>query len=226
MSRPTAAGEAEGRCVHQTGGDMFAVVTLRVEPLPLNTSGEGPAHIEVGCTLAIDDPVRQEFLDDVVAGVRALAYERQISGARVTLTAARYHEVDSRPIAYQLAARQAFERALSVTALAPFMFDEEQLPRVRSIRGAAEIRRSNWRVRVEPRLDPPDGPLVWVSRSRMSNAPAITHAFAAFPEWVEVTAELDGVPVEAELAPALDQALAAADPISRPLRGPRVFRQL
>jgi Elongation factor G, domain IV len=215
MYRPTEVGEAEGRCVQQTGGDLFAVVTLRVEPLATD-------QIEVGCALAMDDPVRQEFLDDVVAGVRAVAYERQISGARVTLVAARYHEVDSRPIAYQRAARQAFEQAISVTALAPFAFDEEQLPRVRSIRGRAEIRRSSWRVRVEPRLDPPDGPLSWVSRARISNAQEITRVLAGFPDWVEVTVELDGAPVEAEVAPALEQALAAADPIVRPLRGPLI----
>ncbi len=111
----TAAAEAEARFVRQTGGrGQFAVVTLRVEPFQHQHPDEQvvfESSIKGGVISAQYIPaVRQGVLDARTSGPLG---DFPVSDVKVTLLDGKEHEVDSSPVAFEMAAAKAFIDALS-----------------------------------------------------------------------------------------------------------------
>jgi len=110
----THAGEAEGSLIRATGAQpQYAVVTLRVEPFKM---APGEPHFEFVNEVPADvlpqnfvAAVRQGARDSMASGVLA-GYE--LLGIRATLVAAKVHETDSSELAFESAARMAFEQAV------------------------------------------------------------------------------------------------------------------
>jgi elongation factor G len=110
----TAAAEAEGRFIRQTGGrGQYGVVKLAVEPFQ---PGEGEPHV------AFENRIRggaisSEYFAAVEAGVRDSARSGPLAGfpminLKVTLLDGQEHEVDSSEVAFESAARIAFAEAV------------------------------------------------------------------------------------------------------------------
>lgn len=119
----THSAEAEGRFIRQTGGrGLYAVVKLRVEPIPFE---KGKEQFEFFNSIR-SGAIRPEFISAVERGVRdALAmgvlagYE--ILNIRATLLDGQEHDVDSSELAFENAGRLAFEEA--VKAAGPVMLE-------------------------------------------------------------------------------------------------------
>ncbi len=119
----TRAGEAEGRFIRQTGGrGQYAVVRLRVEPVQPQKGGE---HFEF-----VDETrggeLRREYISAVERGVRDSLQVGVLAGyeildVRATLLGGQEHEVDSSELAFESAARLAFEQAMK--AAGPIMLE-------------------------------------------------------------------------------------------------------
>jgi len=110
----TAAAEAEGRFIRQTGGrGHYGVVLLRVEPEPEPESGEPVSFV---------DQIRQgaiprEYIPAVAEGVRDAATAGPLAGypmtnVKVTLLDGKHHPVDSSEIAFAQAGARAFRAAV------------------------------------------------------------------------------------------------------------------
>jgi len=117
------AAEAEGRFVRQTGGrGQYAVIKLRVEPLPREKgkeqfefyNGLRGVSIDREYVAAVERGVRDSLPMGVLAG-----YE--ILDVRVTLIEAQQHETDSSDLAFENAGRLAFEEACK--AAGPIMLE-------------------------------------------------------------------------------------------------------
>ena len=129
----TAAAEAEGRFIRQTGGrGQYGVVTLRVEPYR-------PAKGEGG--LAFVSEVRQgavpsEYIPAVEQGVRDAATSGPLGGyplvnIKVALLDGKHHPVDSSELAFEQAGALAFTEAVGKAApvyLEPIMRLEVMTP--------------------------------------------------------------------------------------------------
>lgn len=111
--RETVTGKAESRYRHkkQSGGaGQFAEVALRVAPLPRGSGFEFVSQVVGGA-------IPSQFIPSCEKGVRA-ALERgpfggfPIVDVKVTLFDGKDHPVDSKDIAFQIAAAQAFKAAL------------------------------------------------------------------------------------------------------------------
>ncbi len=122
--------EAEGRQVKQTGGKgQYAVVKIRVEPLPSGTGFEFVNEIFGGA-------IPKEYIAPAEAGMKE-ALERGImagfpmSDVRAILYDGSYHDVDSSEMAFKLAgsyAIQAAVRKASPVLLEPIMAVEVVVP--------------------------------------------------------------------------------------------------
>ena len=117
ISRPTRQHLIFKR---QSGGDMFALVTLIIAP-----QTETPLiYFE---NLVDRETLPPEFVPAIVQGVWEAARLREteqplrpVVGLRVTLIDARYHQVDSRPLAYTIATVRALRQAFAAVPLVPW----------------------------------------------------------------------------------------------------------
>ncbi len=109
-----AAGEGEGRFVRQTAGrEHFAVVRVRVEPF---------AHTGDAATFAIHnrlsaDALPTEFRTAIESGIKDAAQSGVLGGYplvdwQATVLDAQMHETDSTEVAFENAARMAFDEAV------------------------------------------------------------------------------------------------------------------
>ena len=111
----SAASEGEGRFIRQLGGrDQFAVVRLRIEPMP-HVAGQPSFEVVRGS--AVDD-LPAEFLEALESGVIGCARSGVLGGYpmidwRVTLLETEQHESASSPQAFEAAGSLAFHNALS-----------------------------------------------------------------------------------------------------------------
>jgi elongation factor G len=102
--------EAEGRFVRQSGGHgQFAVVDLRIEPLPKGTGFEFADETKGGAIPrnfipAVEDGVREAMESGVLAGYPMV-------DVRAILLDGKYHEVDSSELAFKIAGSIAFKEA-------------------------------------------------------------------------------------------------------------------
>ena len=110
----TQVGEAEGRFIRQTATTgQYAVVHLRVEPFEPKP-GQEPFEFVNACS---GEVLRAEYVDAVARGVRDCLQVGVLAGypllnIRATLLGGKTHESDSTELAFETAARIAFEEAL------------------------------------------------------------------------------------------------------------------
>ncbi|UCG16588.1 MAG: elongation factor G [Phycisphaerales bacterium] len=128
-----APAEAEGRFIREIGGrSHFAVVRIRVEPVPLDATGQTE---RVECAVP-PGTVRPEYVQAVQTGVRGAATVGPVIGYplihwKVTLLDMQQHDTDSSDIAFENAGRIAFERAMAAASpvlLEPIMRIEVTTP--------------------------------------------------------------------------------------------------
>jgi elongation factor G len=122
--------DAEGRQVKQSGGKgQYAVVKIRVEPLPSGTGFEFVNEIFGGS-------IPKEYIAPTEAGIKE-ALERGVvagfpmSDVRATLYDGSYHDVDSSEMAFKLAGSYAIKEAArkaSPVLLEPIMAVEVVVP--------------------------------------------------------------------------------------------------
>ncbi len=108
-------GEGEGRFARQIGGrNHFAVVRLRLEPLPKDGRGKGPTVVNtVGY-----EALAPEFAAAVELGITGAAQSGTLGGYPVidwkaTIIGARQHQTESSETAFESAAHVAFHNALN-----------------------------------------------------------------------------------------------------------------
>jgi len=112
----TRAAEAQGQFIRQTGGrSHFAIVTLRLEPLPPDVADQGEQGRFINTTTI--DVLRPEYAVAVEAGIREAALCGIVHGSKVidwqvTLLEARQHDTESSEMAFDNAGRMAFELAM------------------------------------------------------------------------------------------------------------------
>jgi elongation factor G len=105
-----AAAAGEGKYIRQTGGSgNYGHVKLRLEP---NTPGWG---LQFASSI-VGDVVPAVYLAPIEEGVREAARGgilrgHEITDVRVTLFDGSYHEIDSNPMAFRIAASLAFQDA-------------------------------------------------------------------------------------------------------------------
>lgn len=105
----TQPASAQYRHKKQTGGaGQFAEVHLRVEPLP---DGEFEFHNEV-----VGGAISSNFMPAIEKGVRSVLEKGVIAGypvksVRVAVFDGKEHPVDSKPVAFETAGRNAFKEA-------------------------------------------------------------------------------------------------------------------
>lgn len=132
--KETITGRADGHHRHkkQTGGSgQFGEVYLRIEPLPTDHA-EGFEFVSevVGGTVprqywpAVEKGIRQVLADGAIAGY-------PMTGVKVALTDGKYHDVDSKEIAFISAGKKAFLEAVAKAKprlLEPFVHIEINAP--------------------------------------------------------------------------------------------------
>lgn len=132
--KETISGRADGHHRHkkQTGGaGQFGEVYLRVEPLP----EDHPDAFEF-VTEVVGGTVPRQFWPAVEKGVRQVVSEGAIAGypmkgIRCVLTDGKYHDVDSKEIAFITAGKRAFIDAVSKARpklLEPYVMVEVSAP--------------------------------------------------------------------------------------------------
>jgi len=129
----TQAAEAEGRFIRQTAASgQYGVVTLRVEPFEPVTGAEAFEFVDA----SPEGALRREYISAVQQGVRDCLQIGPLAGypllnIRVTLLDGKQHESDSSELAFETAARFAFDEAVqkaSPVMLEPIMRLEVQSP--------------------------------------------------------------------------------------------------
>ncbi len=125
----TRTGSAQYRHKKQSGGaGQFGEVHLRVEPLP-DEDFEFVNEVFGGAVSqnympAIEKGVRNVMLDGVIAGF-------PVHNVRVAVFDGKEHPVDSKPVAFEIAARECFKLAVQQAApvlLEPIMYVEVLVP--------------------------------------------------------------------------------------------------
>ncbi len=117
------AAEAEARFDREIAGrNHFAAVKVRVEPVPLETTGK----TELVRSFVDSSSVRPEYLAAAESGIRGAATVGPVVGYplihwKATLVEMEQHDVDSSDLAFENAARIAFERA--VAAASPVLLE-------------------------------------------------------------------------------------------------------
>lgn len=130
--RETIAAEAEGHHRHkkQTGGaGQFGEVFLRVEPLPRGGGFEFQSKVVGGA-------IPGQFIPAIEKGVRIALEQGAVAGyvmqdLRVTVLDGKYHDVDSKEIAFVTAGKKAFLDAIGRAApqvLEPIVHLEVTVP--------------------------------------------------------------------------------------------------
>jgi elongation factor G len=129
----TRAAEADGKFIREMGGrSHFAIVKLRLEPVP-----RGSSHAESEFVSELPDgTIRPEFVAAIEQGVHDAALGGIVNGSpviqwRAILVDAKEHETDSSEIAFEHAASIAFEnatRAGDAVLLEPIMKVEVVVP--------------------------------------------------------------------------------------------------
>ena len=105
-----AAAAGEGKYIRQTGGSgNYGHVKLRLQP---NTPGWG---LQFASSI-VGDVVPAEYIAPIEEGVREAARGgilrgHEMTDIRVTLFDGSYHEIDSNPMAFRIAASLAFQNA-------------------------------------------------------------------------------------------------------------------
>ncbi len=90
------------------GSEKYAVITLRLEPLPTET---------VEFNVALPDKIRPDHVEPgyfaaVEEGIRGCAKEREIAGVRATLISIEAHPIDSSRVSFAIAGYQAMRQAI------------------------------------------------------------------------------------------------------------------
>ena len=107
----TKSAEAQHRHKKQTGGaGQFAEVFLRVEPLP-------DAHFEFANEV-VGGAVSQNFMPAIEKGVKSVMESGVIAGfpvhnVKAAVFDGKEHPVDSKPVAFEVAGREAFKKAFA-----------------------------------------------------------------------------------------------------------------
>jgi elongation factor G len=126
----SAAAEAEGKYIRQTGGrGQYGHVFLRVDPLPHPDLAAIAELTKKKSTNKFDSEFNLLFLDEIVGGSIPREYipavysgireamesgvlaGYEMTGVQVTLTEGSYHEVDSSEMAFKIAASIGFKEA-------------------------------------------------------------------------------------------------------------------
>jgi elongation factor G len=126
----SAAAEAEGKYIRQTGGrGQYGHVELRVDPLPHPDPVAIAELIKKKSTNKFDDNLNLLFVDEIVGGSIPREYISpvyggireametgvlagyEMTGVRVALTEGSYHEVDSSEMAFKIAGSMGFKEA-------------------------------------------------------------------------------------------------------------------
>ncbi len=126
----SAAAEAEGKYIRQTGGrGQYGHVVLRVDPLPHPDLEAIAALTKKKSTNKFDSELNLLFVDEIVSGVVPKDYipavyagareamesgvlaGYEMTGVRVALQDGSYHEVDSSEMAFKIAASMGFKEA-------------------------------------------------------------------------------------------------------------------
>jgi elongation factor G len=125
--KETISGKAEGHCRHkkQTGGaGQFGEVYLRVEPLPL----DHPTGFEF-VNDTVGGSIPRQFMPAIEKGIRQVLQHGAfagypLTGVKVSVYDGKYHDVDSKEIAFLTAGRKAFIDAIAKarpTLLEPYV---------------------------------------------------------------------------------------------------------
>ncbi len=118
--RETVVGtaEAEGSFIREIGGRThFAVLKVRVEPVPLDVTGV-TEQVESALGTGV---LRTEYVEAAESGIRGAATVGPVIGYplihwKVTLLGAQQHDADSSDVAFENAGRLAFERAMAAAS--------------------------------------------------------------------------------------------------------------
>jgi elongation factor G len=108
------AADGEGKYIRQTGGaGNYGHVKLCVEPLGAPHAAGSPLEF---VNAIRGDVVPEPYIAPIEAGIREAARGgvlagHEVTGLRVTLDDGSWHEVDSNPMAFQIAASLAFREA-------------------------------------------------------------------------------------------------------------------
>jgi elongation factor G len=108
----TAAAQAEGRFIQQTGGHgQYGVCLLRIEPF----ANDGPGHIVFESQIR-GGAIPREYIPAVERGCRSAASDGILSGyplinVKITLLDGKFHEVDSSELAFEMAGTLGFKAA-------------------------------------------------------------------------------------------------------------------
>lgn len=122
----TKSAEAQHRHKKQSGGaGQFGEVFMRVEPLP-DDNFEFVNAVFGGA-------VSQNYMPAIEKGVKSVMEGGVIAGfpvnnVRVAITDGKEHPVDSKPVAFEIAGREAFKKA--IRAAGPVLFEPVMLVRV------------------------------------------------------------------------------------------------
>ncbi|MCZ7646551.1 MAG: elongation factor G [Planctomycetota bacterium] len=108
----TAAAEAEGKFVQQSGGrGQYGVCYLKVEPFP----NDEPDHVLFESEI-VGGAIPREYIPSVERGARGAAFTGVIAGyptinIKITLLDGKYHEVDSSDLAFEMAGSIGYKEA-------------------------------------------------------------------------------------------------------------------
>jgi elongation factor G len=118
-----ASADADGKYIRQTGGSgNYGHVKLRVDPSERGAGLEFRSEIQSGVVPAEFIPSIEEGIREAAAGGILRAHE--MTDLRATVFDGSYHEIDSNPMAFRIAASIAFKEAArkaSPIALEPVM---------------------------------------------------------------------------------------------------------
>jgi len=126
----SAAAEAEGKYIRQTGGrGQYGHVSLRVDPLPRPDLASITERTKKKSTNKFDSELNLLFIDEIVGGSIPREYipavyggireamdsgvlaGYEMTGVQVALVDGSYHEVDSSEIAFKIAGSMGFKEA-------------------------------------------------------------------------------------------------------------------
>ncbi len=122
----TKSGDAQHRHKKQSGGaGQFGEVFMRVEPLPDENF--------IFANEVFGGAISQNFMPAIEKGVKSVMETGVIAGypvnnVKVAVTDGKEHPVDSKPVAFEIAGREAFKKA--IRAAGPVLFEPVMLVRV------------------------------------------------------------------------------------------------
>ncbi|MDP6793720.1 MAG: elongation factor G [Anaerolineales bacterium] len=133
----TRAGNSQYRHKKQTGGaGQFGEVHMRVEPLTeANTEPDGDSDFRFKSEV-FGGSISSNYMPAIEKGIRSVMTDGAIAGfpmekVFVAITDGKEHPVDSKPIAFEIAAREAFKQAVSDAGpvlLEPIMLIDVTVP--------------------------------------------------------------------------------------------------